>query len=321
MRLLAALLVFSLAACGSQPRQQADIIIERAHSGGSSLGISPDSKVLASGGWSGQLRLWDLETGRNLHSWRAHTDSINGIFFLPDGSIQTAGYDGKISRWTRSGSEIRSWQEIPVTASDIDIDRNLFVTGHKNGEVVARHLDSGTLIARFQPHRELIRSVSISPDGKLAASSATDRQVAITNLVSGKIRYMQQPGSDPRTLAFSPDGTALYGAGWFKLFRWEPGNGKLLTLDTEHKGIINDIRFTPDGRLASISRQTDSAVLFLDPISGKTSARFQKHDLCGVAVNVSPDGQYLATTSDDASVRIWKLQKSGTGVADRQDDD
>jgi WD40 repeat protein len=48
-------------------------------------------------------------------------------------------------------------------------------------------------------------------------------------------------------------------------------------------------------------------VLFLDPLSGKTNARYQQHDLCGVAVNVSPDGRYLATTSDDASVRIWKL--------------
>ena len=92
------------------------------------------------------------------------------------------------------------------------------------------------------------------------------------------------------------------------LYRWNPASGELASLKTEHRGIINNIQFTPDGQLASISRQTDSAVLFLDPLSGETSARFQKHDLCGVAVNVSPDGRYLATTSDDASVRIWKIE-------------
>jgi len=305
--LLTATLILLLAACGSQPQRQANVVIERAHSGGSSLGISPDSRILASGGWSGYLRLWDLESGREIGKWRAHTDSVNGIFFLPDGSIQTAGYDGKIARWASNGSELRSWNSTPVTASAIDIGRNLFVTGHKNGTVTAWDLQKGTELQSYRPHKRQIRSIQISPDGESVATSATDTRVALTGIASGQIRYMQKPSSDPRTLAFSPDRKSLYGAGWFKLFRWEIATGRIQVLDTDHKGIINNIQFMPDGQLASISRQTDSAVLLLDPISGKTNTRLQQHDLCGVAVNVSPDGRFLTTTSDDASVRIWDL--------------
>ena len=306
MRLLAAALLLLLAGCGSQPQREADIIIERAHSGGSTLAISPDSKILASGGWSGFVRLWDLGTGRQIRSWRAHTDSVNGIFFLPDGNIQTAGYDGKIARWDRTGAVLQVRHAVPVTASTIDLRRSRFVTGHKDGSVTLWSLGSGEAVRRIRPHRKLIRSIEIGPGG-LIATSATDTRVALTTPDSGDIRYLQKPASDPRTLAFSPDGRKLYGAGWFRLFRWDLESGEIETLETEHRGIINDIEFTPDGQLASISRQTDSAVLFLDPLSGATNARFQQHDLCGVAVNVSPDGRYMATTSDDASVRIWNL--------------
>jgi WD40 repeat protein len=306
--LFTAALLLLLAACGSQPQRQADIVIERAHSGGSWLAISADSKILASGGWSGYVRLWDLETGREIRSWRAHTDSVNGIFFLPDGSIQTAGYDGRIARWSRNGTELQSRQGTPVTASAIDLRNSRFVTGHKDGTLSLWSLHSGEAVRHFQPHRKQIRSVAVSPDGALIATSATDTRVALAEPASGDIRYLDRPDSDPRTLAFAPEGNALYGAGWFKLFRWNTDSGRIETLDTEHRGIINNIQFTPDGKLASISRQTDSAVLFLDPISGNTSSRFQQHDLCGVAVNVSPDGRFLATTSDDASVRIWRLR-------------
>ena len=78
-------------------------------------------------------------------------------------------------------------------------------------------------------------------------------------------------------------------------------------------GIIKSIQFTDGGsELASISRQTDSSVYFLDPDTGAVTRRFQQHELCGAAVAVSDNGRYLATTSDDASVRIWKLEPVGT---------
>jgi WD40 repeat protein len=48
-------------------------------------------------------------------------------------------------------------------------------------------------------------------------------------------------------------------------------------------------------------------VYFLDPASGALLRSFRQHDLCGGDISVSADGRYLATTSDDASVRIWKL--------------
>lgn len=124
----------------------------------------------------------------------------------------------------------------------------------------------------------------------------------------GVLVSLPLPPTVARTLVFSADGGELYGAGWFKLFRWEIAARRLTVLPTEHRGVINALFLQPNGSLASISRQTDSAVLSIDPGNGKTLKRMQAHQLCGADIAASRDGRFLATTSDDASVRIWDMR-------------
>lgn len=296
-----------LAGCNTQPSRQADIIIPFAHTGGSALAIAPDSRTLASGGWSGYVRLWDMQTGQEIGKWQAHTETVNAISFIDNERILTAGYDGMIAVWNRGGQRLSNRSSSKITSATVDVSKDTLLTGHKDGSVKLWRLSSLEKVANYPVHKGLVRSVAINHQGNLFASSATDTRVALIN-PSGKIFYLEKPPSDPRSLVFTVDDQELIGGGWFKLFRWNILGGNLSIVDTEHRGIINDIQFMPNGLLASISRQTDSSVLLLDPIDGTTRDRLQQHDLCGVEVAVSPDGHYLATTSDDASVRIWQLR-------------
>ena len=100
------------------------------------------------------------------------------------------------------------------------------------------------------------------------------------------------------------------GSGWFNLFRWRFPQADMQILPTPHHGIVKSLSFQRDGRtLASIGRQTDSAVYLLDAATGAAVRRFQPHELCGTFVRLSPGGRYLASTSDDANVYIWDLQQ------------
>ncbi len=309
-KIIGSVLLFSLlVGCAGPPGRPADVIIRDAHSGGSTLAIDPRAEILASGDWDGRLRLWRLQGGVPAAGWRAHQGTVNGIHFLRRGRrLVTAGYDGMIGEWDLQGHMKKAWQTpSPVShmVAHEGVDR--IVTGHADGMVRLWQLSSGALLQEWQVFPEEVEAVAVDGEGKHLAASSHKGGLAYWAIRS-EPRYFSRSRNSSATLAFAPDGLHLYGAGWFVLYRWNLRSGELEEIRTEHGGRINDIRFLPDGRrLASISRQTDSSVLILDPQSGKTLQRLQKHDLCGAAVAVSPDGRFLATTSDDASVRIWDL--------------
>ena len=309
-RCVAPLLVLLLAACTSlQPGEYPLVIKDKAHSGGSVVAFSQSGDWVASGGWEGTVRLWQLPEGREIRHWPAHSDSVNGIAFLDnDRQIITAGYDGLLARRAVNGGllqQIVTPSAITHMVADSGTDR--LVTGHKDGSVRLWKATDFTLLKEQQLHKGAIKAVAIGPGATQYASSSTDGSVVLWT-EGGSVRQLDTPPADAWTLAFSPDGQTLSGGTWFRLYRWELDSGALTTLATEHHGIIKSIEYIDNGNeLATISRQTDSAVYFLDAETGEVKRRFQRHDLCGGDITVSPDGRYLATTSDDSSVRFWLL--------------
>ena len=312
-------LLSSLVSCTSTPVHEPDVVLSNAHGGGTELAFNQAGSLLASGGWSGYLRLWQLPGGAAVRSWRAHPAEITGIVFFDHGRrILTTGRDGSLATWDEQGKELyRRLSDSPVTSMALDEATDTVVTGHHDGSVRLWRLTDLVAVENFSIHADSVRAVASHAAGEWFASSDSDAQVYLWRR-DGSYQVLQPPATDVRTLAFTPDGDWLYGAGWFRLLRWKVPGGEREVLKTDHFGIINSIWFTADGStLASISRQTDSAVLFLNPASGATVKRLQRHDLCGAAVRVSDDGRFVATTADDGSVRIWDWQQAGVGSIPR----
>ena len=303
-----------VAACAGGPVAEPPAVIHAGvHSGGSVVSFSEDGELLASGGWEGTVRLWRTPAGSQLRYWRDHSDSVNGIAFVDhDSQVITAGYDGLLVRRAVSGARLASVETgSPVTHMVADSGTNRVLTGHADGVVRIWQVSDFALLQERNLHRGAVMAVAMDGRSGRFASSGADGRVFVWT-ATGAERALQEPPVDAWTLAFSPDGHTLSGGSWFYLYQWNLDDGKLTTIATEHRGIIKSIQYIDEGReLATISRQTDSAVYFLDAESGAVRRRFQRHDLCGADVAVSADGRYLATTSDDASVHVWLLEKGG----------
>ena len=305
-RLPACLCCLLLAACTAPAYREPSVNVPDAHGGGSELALHPDATLLASGGWAGQLRLWQLPGGKAYGSWRAHRGELTGIFFVDNGeALLTCGLDARLVLWDLRGRvQEAALTSSPIAACAVEEGADTVLTGHWDGTVRAWRLSDLTPVERWPLHDDRVLAVAIHPGGWIASGGA-DGQVYI--LMRGQAPHrLEAPASDARALAFHPAGRWLYAAGWFALSRWDLATGARQVLTTEHRGLINSIWFTADGSsLASVSKQTDSAVLFLDPHTGATRARFRPHALCGASVRTSGDGRIVVSSAADGSVRIW----------------
>jgi len=74
--------------------------------------ISPDGKYALGGGANGVIKLWNIDSGKEIKSYQAHPAGLTGVFsacFSPDGKyILSSGSDAVIKLWDVStGEEVR----------------------------------------------------------------------------------------------------------------------------------------------------------------------------------------------------------------------
>jgi WD40 repeat protein len=214
-----------------------------------SLAFSPDGKTLASagggqldgrdGGPRGEVKLWDVPTGKLLRTIAVENGIVFDARFSPDGKLlATASGSGKAVPAVLG--EVRLWR--PAT---------------------------GELVRKLPSHRRGVYGVAFSSDGTRLASGGlaaivegkrVDGELTVWDLRTGKELWTRGGHTGAvGALAFSADGKTLAsGGGRFdgKVKLWDVASGKDLgTLGVEAE-IVYSVAFAPKAATLAVCSNT-----------------------------------------------------------------
>lgn len=154
------------------------------------LAISADGKHLLSGGRDRLARLWDLQTNKQIHALRGHTDAVRAVAFAPNGKLAVSGGDDRALRiWDLSTGEETgdlAGHTQAVTSVAWSRDGEHILSGSRDGTVRWWDWETRKKIFVLEGHSGPVLSIAIAPNGVTAISGGNDKTVRHWSLADGK---------------------------------------------------------------------------------------------------------------------------------------
>jgi WD40 repeat protein len=249
-----------------------------------SLAFSADGSRLAVGGGGphapGRIQLWDVHSGRRLHTFGGHKVVVMGVAFSADGMrLASASHDRTAKLWD---------------------------------------MTNGKELVTLTRHKDRVNSVAFRPDGRWLATGSRDRTVKLWEVTTGrKLQTLAGHNGSVTSVAFHPGGRFLAvatglpdPAAHAELAVWDVTTGRRVRTLAAESNILYAVAFHPGGRLLAAAG-TDRVIHVWENATGQEILRLPGHDDSIMRLAFSGDGRFLVSCGYDGTVRVWDVDGLG----------
>jgi WD40 repeat protein len=201
------------------------------------LVFSPDGKLLASGSYDRQIRLWDTTTFKEPRTLKEHSDSVYGLSFSPDGKLFASG---------AADRAVKVWE-------------------------TAR----GKLLYTLGEPTDWVYAVAWSPDGRHLAAAGADKSIRVWQVTAeaGKVAQSVFAHEAPVTqLAYAADGKTLYSLSEDRSIKaWDTSRMVERHVYARQPEAALALAVSPDHKQLAVGRY-DGALVLLEEAGGKVQS-------------------------------------------------
>ncbi len=281
------------------------------------LALSADGKTLATGAYDTTLRLWDLDTQKELLPPDGHAGSVNSLAYSPRGLLASGGSDGTVRLWdpkTQTELAVLSWgrSSLDVVSSvAFSNDGSRLVSGSWSGVVRLWDVEARKELHALRGHGSKVNAVVFFPDGA-AVASAGGAEVRVWDPATGAcvavLKTEVDASHNVQSLACSPDGKTLAaGDKDGRIVLWDPATGAIRRT-IKAPNWVNALAFSPDGKtlVSSGSGNVDPNLHLWDVETGARRETFDGHTNSVESLAFSPDGARIASGGRDMNLFVWR---------------
>jgi serine/threonine protein kinase len=234
-----------------------------------------------------------------------HKNAVHSISFSADGrNLVGASFDGSVLLWdtaTHRSTVVMEGQK--ATSAAISPDGKWIAAGYFDGKV--RVWDAAKRDPRVLPaHTLQVLGLVFTPDSTQLFSSSTDNAAKLWDVSTGKLKHAYE--GHPKgamCAALDPAGKlGAVGSASTEIKVWDLSSSREPRLIPIGQEACLRIAFMPDGK--SVVAGVKNEVLLFDLLTA-TPRVFGSHNENVRGLTVSPNGRWIASTSEHDALRIW----------------